>query len=401
MPSISKKGQHMPSSPIRKLAPFAEEAKKEGVHIFHLNIGQPDIETPKIFWEAVKAIDKKVLEYSPSNGYENLRIAYAKYFQERCDLKTLLPNDILITTGASEALFFTLLSILDEGEEVIIPEPLYANYIGFSKSGNIKVVPISTSFEDGFALPTIDDFEKVITPKTKAILICNPNNPTGYTYTFEELERLKNLVQKHDLFIISDEVYREFVYSDQAHISMFNFKKIEQNVILIDSISKRFSACGARIGMVASKNHEVLDTVLKFAQQRLSPPSIEQIAAIALFEVEQDYFTQVNAEYKKRRDTIYEGLNQIDGVKCHLPKGAFYCMVQLPVADAEHFCKWMLSDFRYNNSTVMMAPGNGFYANTDKGKNEVRIAYVLNVEELQKACICLQEGIKKYKTIFQ
>lgn len=386
----------MPSSPIRKLAPFAEKAKKEGVHIYHLNIGQPDIETPKLFWDAVKKIDRKVLEYSPSNGYENLRIAYSKYFQEKCGLKKLLPQDILITTGASEALFFTLLSILDEGEEVIIPEPLYANYIGFSKSGNINVVPIATSFEDGFALPTIDDFEKVITPKTKAILICNPNNPTGYTYTQEELERLKNIVKKYDLFLISDEVYREFVYTNQAHISMFNFEEIEQNVILVDSISKRFSACGARIGMVASKNHEVLDTVLKFAQQRLSPPSIEQLAAISLFDVEQNYFTNVNTEFKKRRDTIYNCLNAIEGVKCHLPKGAFYCMVQLPVEDAEHFCKWMLDEFRWNNSTVMMAPGNGFYATPNKGKNEVRIAYVLNTNDLKLACDCLSYGLIEY-----
>lgn len=400
MPSISTKGRLMPSSPIRKLAPFAEKAKKEGVHIYHLNIGQPDIETPKVFWEAVKKIDKKVLEYSPSNGYEELRMAYANYFQQKCGLATLLPEDILITTGASEALFFTLLSILDEGEEVIIPEPLYANYIGFSKSGNIKVVPIATSFEDGFALPSIDDFEKVISPKTKAILICNPNNPTGYTYTKEELERLKNIVQKHDLFIISDEVYREFVYTDQAHISMFNFNEIEQHVILVDSISKRFSACGARIGMVASKNREVLETVLKFAQQRLSPPSIEQLASIALFDVEDDYFTKVSAEFKNRRNTIYDSLNAIEGVKCHMPRGAFYCMVQLPVEDAEHFCKWMLSDFRWQNSTVMMAPGNGFYATEGKGKNEVRIAYVLNINDLKSACVCLAEGLKKYNQLF-
>ncbi|HND45652.1 MAG TPA: pyridoxal phosphate-dependent aminotransferase, partial [Chitinophagales bacterium] len=274
MPKVSEKGLKMPSSPIRKLAPYADEARKKGVYIYQLNIGQPDIETPSIFWDAVKQIDRKILEYSPSNGYESLRNRYTRYFQEKCGLETLLPEDVLITTGASEALFFTLLSILDEGEEVIIPEPLYANYIGFSKSGNIKVVPIATSFENGFNLPSIEEFEKVITPKTKAILICNPNNPTGYTYTFEELERLKNLVKKHDLFIISDEVYREFIYSDQAHISMFNFQEIEQHVILVDSISKRFSACGARIGMVASKNKLVLETVLKFAQQRLSPPSI-------------------------------------------------------------------------------------------------------------------------------
>lgn len=391
----------MPSSPIRRLSPFADDAKKRGVHIYHLNIGQPDIETPAIFWDAVKKIDRKVLEYSPSNGYESLRKSYATYFKEKCGLETLLPDDILITTGASEALFFTLLSILDEGEEVIIPEPLYANYVGFSKSGNIKVVPIATSFEDGFNLPSIEDFEKVITPKTKAILICNPNNPTGYIYSFEELERLKNIALKHDLFIISDEVYREFVYTDQPHFSMFNFEEIAQHVILVDSISKRFSACGARIGMVATKNKEVLETVLKFAQQRLSPPSIEQLAASELFKVEDDYFEKVNIEYKKRRDTIVQALNEIEGVKCHLPKGAFYSMVQLPVENAEHFCIWMLKEFSYENATVMMAPGSGFYSTEGKGKNEVRIAYVLNSDDLKKAAICLKEGLKAYKAIYQ
>jgi aspartate aminotransferase len=400
MPKISTNGLEMPSSPIRKLAPYAEAAEKKGIHIYRLNIGQPDIETPAVFWDAMHHINKKVLEYSPSNGYESLRNSYAAYFQERCKVKTLLPEDILITTGASEALFFTLLSILDEGEEVIIQEPLYANYVGFSKSGNIKVVPVATSFENGFNLPSIEEFEKVITPKTKAILICNPNNPTGYTYTYEELESIKNLAKKHDLFVVSDEVYSEFIYTDQPHYSMFNFSEIAQNIILVDSVSKRFSACGARIGMVATKNKEVLETILKFAQQRLCPPSLEQMAAIELFKVDENYFKTVNTEYKKRRDTIVKGLNAIEGVKCHLPKGAFYCMVQLPVENAEHFCKWMLSDFSYNNSTVMMAPGAGFYATENKGKNEVRIAYVLNSEALEKAVVCLREVLKQYNILY-
>ncbi|MEZ4880405.1 MAG: pyridoxal phosphate-dependent aminotransferase [Chitinophagales bacterium] len=396
MLSISNKGKMMPSSPIRKLAVYAEEAKKKGTHIYHLNIGQPDIETPTELWQAVHSMQKKILEYSPSNGYESLRIKYAQYFQTRCNLPNLQADDILITTGASEALFFTLLSILDENDEVIIPEPLYANYIGFSRSGNIKVRPIATSFENGFALPSIDEFEAVINENTKAILICNPNNPTGYTYSYDELNRLKALALKHDLFIISDEVYREFVYAEQEHISLFSFEDLAQHLILVDSISKRFSACGARIGMVATKNKEVLETVLKFAQQRLSPPGLAQEAAKALFDVDKDYFVAIKKEYQQRRDTIVGLLNKIDGVACHTPNGAFYCMVQLPVADTDDFCKWLLTDFNYNGATVMLAPGSGFYATHNKGKNEVRIAYVLNSADLTQAAKCLEEALKVY-----
>ena len=388
----------MPASPIRKLAPYAEQAKKNGIRIFHLNIGQPDIETPYQFWDAIKKIDRKVLEYSPSNGFEEIRNKYAEFFQNRYGLTNLLADDLLVTTGGSEALVFTLLSILDAEDEIIIPEPLYANYIGFSKTGNINVKPIPTTFENGFALPSIDEFEKVITDKTKAILICNPNNPTGYFYSKEELERLKEIVLKHDLFIICDEVYRDFIYDDNIqYTSIFEFPEIAQHAILIDSLSKRFSACGARIGMVATKNKEVLETILKFAQQRLSPPTVEQIGAAAMFDVEENYFKKVKIEYKKRRDTLVEGLNKIEGVKCHIPGGAFYCIVQLPVADTNDFCQWMLSDFNYEGESVMMAPASGFYATEGKGLNEVRIAYVLNINDLKKAIKCIEEGLKSYK----
>lgn len=397
MPRISNKGKAMPASPIRKLAPFAEQAKKNGIHIFHLNIGQPDIETPYQFWEAIKNIDRKVLEYSPSDGFELMRNKYVDFFQKRYGLVNLLPEDILVTTGGSEALLFTLLSIADAGEEIIIPEPLYANYIGFSKSGSISVKPIPTTFENAFALPSIDEFENVITEKTKAILLCNPNNPTGYFYKKEELIRLKEIVLKHDLFIICDEVYRDFIYDENIeYTSILEFPELKEHAILIDSLSKRFSACGARIGMVATKNKMVLQTVLKFAQQRLSPPTVEQLGAIAMFDVEQNYFSKVNTEYKKRRDVLVAGLNAIKGVRCHIPGGAFYCIVQLPVEDTDDFCQWMLSDFSYENSTVMMAPASGFYATEGKGKNEVRIAYVLNINDLNKAIKCIEEGLKAY-----
>ncbi|MDB5227327.1 MAG: aspC [Bacteroidota bacterium] len=387
----------MPASPIRKLAPFAEQAKRNGIHIYHLNIGQPDIETPAQFWNTIKDIDRKVLEYSPSNGFEEVRQGYAGFFQTRYGLSQLLPEDILITTGGSEALLFTLFSILDADDEIIIPEPLYANYIGFSKSGNIKVRPIETCIEDGFALPSIDEFEKVINEKTKAILICNPNNPTGYAYRDDELKRLREIVLKHDLFLISDEVYRDFIYGDQKkYTSVLEFPELSQHAILVDSVSKRFSACGARIGMVATKNKSVLETVLKFAQQRLSPPTVEQLGVLGMFDVEENYFTKVNVEYRKRRDVLVEGLNSIPGVFCPVPGGAFYCIVKLPVEDSDHFCQWMLSDFNYNGETVMMAPASGFYSTEGKGKNEVRIAYVLNINDLKKAIKCLEEGLKVY-----
>ena len=397
MPKVSKKGKSMPSSPIRRLAPYAEAAVKKGVHIYHLNIGQPDIPTPKEFWDAVKQIDVDVLAYSPSGGYIELREKYAEYFREQCHLKQITSDDVLITTGASEGLFFTILSLFDEGDELIIQEPLYANYIGYSKSGNVKIKAITTNFEDGFKLPSIDEFERNITERTKAILICNPSNPTGYNYSKEELERLKDIALKHGLFIISDEVYRVFNYSDEEHISMLSFPEIEQHVVLVDSLSKKYSVCGARIGAVVSKNKEVLETVLKFAQQRLSPPTVEQLGAISLFDVDQQYFLGVRDEYIERRDVLVNALNAVDGVRCHTPMGAFYCMVQLPVIDTEHFCQWILEDFSYEGDTVMMAPGSGFYSTEGLGRDEVRMAYVLEKSLLKKAVKCLEEGLKEYK----
>lgn len=388
----------MPSSPIRKLAPFAEKAKKEGKKIYHLNIGQPDIETPAAFWHSLKAIDKKVLEYSPSNGYENLRVKYANFYLQKYNTN-IDPQDILITSGASEALLFSYFSILDEGDELIATDPIYANYIGFANAGGIKLVSITTDISNGFALPDIAAFEKAITPKTKAILICNPSNPTGYLYTEEELERLKDIALKHDLFIISDEVYRDFVYEGQFK-SMLDYPELAQHVIIIDSLSKRFSITGARIGMVASRNKAVIASVLKFAQQRLSPPGLGQEAAMGLFDLGDDYFSSVKSEYLKRRNTLVEGLRKIPGVICPVPRGAFYCMVQLPIDNADHFCQWMLESFDYNGETVMMAPGSGFYGQTDLGKNEVRLAYVLNSDDLTKAIACIENGLVAYKKEF-
>ncbi|MCO5233647.1 MAG: pyridoxal phosphate-dependent aminotransferase [Chitinophagales bacterium] len=400
MPTPSNRGLSMPSSPIRKLTPFAEQAKKNGIHIYHLNIGQPDIETPQEFWDAVKNINLKVLAYSPSSGFDDLRIEYAKYFSEKRGLPHINFEDILITTGASEALLFTMLSIFDAGDEIIGTEPLYANYVGYAKSAGVIMKAITTHFEDQFSLPSIDDFEKAISERTKAILICNPNNPTGYRYSDDELDRLKDIALKHNIFIISDEVYREFSYSDIPYKSMLSYPEIEQNVIMIDSMSKKYSACGARIGTVVTKNKDVLDTILKFAQQRLSPPTVEQIGSKALFNVNDEYFKIVNKEYILRRDTLVDGLNSIKGVKCHSPKGAFYCMVQLPIRDSDHFCQWILESFSYEGGTVMMAPGTGFYSTEGLGKNEVRMAYVLQVEELKKAVRCLEKGLEKYQLLF-
>ena len=387
----------MPSSPIRKLTPFAESAEKKGIHIYHLNIGQPDIATPANFWEAIQKINLQVLAYSPSSGYDYIREKYAAYFADKCGLTNINARDLLITTGASEALLFTMLSLFDEGDELIVPEPLYANYVGYAKSASVQSVAVTAFIDNGFALPPIEEFEKKITAKTKAILICNPSNPTGYIYSLEELKKLRDIAIKHDLFIISDEVYRVFNYTDTPHISMMSFPEIEQHVILIDSLSKKFSACGARIGTVVSKNKEVLQTILKYAQQRLSPPTVEQIGSNAMFDVEDSYFEEVKAEYIHRRNVLVSGLNQIEGVKCPTPTGAFYCMVELPVKDSEHFCQWMLESFSYEQSTVMMAPGSGFYATAGLGTNQVRMAYVLQAPDLEKAVKCLDEGLKAYK----
>lgn len=398
MPKISNKGLQMPESPIRKLVPFAETAKKKGHKVYHLNIGQPDIKTPEVAIEAVKNADIKVLEYSHSAGFESYRIKLAQSYQ-----KIGLPvesQDIIITTGGSEALMFAMGSTMDSGDEIIIPEPFYANYNGFSVASGIKVVPVMSGIETGFALPPIEDFEKLISPKTKAILICNPGNPTGYLYSKEEIEKLAEIVKKHDLFLIADEVYREFIYDkDVQHHSVLNVKGIEQNAIMIDSVSKRYSMCGARIGCIVSKNKEVMQTAMKFAQARLSPPTYEQVASEAALETPQSYFDEVIAEYKDRRDTLISELQKIDGVQVATPKGAFYCIAKLPVDNADKFAQWLLEEFEYNKETVMVAPASGFYSTQGVGLDEVRIAYVLKKEDLVKAVEVLKVALEKYNKL--
>ncbi|MCB0502856.1 MAG: pyridoxal phosphate-dependent aminotransferase [Bacteroidetes bacterium] len=400
MPKISNKGILMPASPIRKLVPYADAAKERGIHVYHLNIGQPDIETPAIFWDKIKHIDRTILEYSPSDGYVDLKKKYASFLSQTRKYAPIKAEELLITTGGSEALLFTFLSILDAGDEMIIPEPMYANYVGFARSGNIEIKALTCHFEDEFRLPATEAFEALITPKTKAILICNPNNPTGYVYSNKEIERLGKIAKEHDLFLIVDEVYREFIYDNDEHLSVLDLPGLEENAILIDSVSKRFSACGARIGAIVTRNKNVIATALKFAQQRLSPPTLAQIGCNALFDVEETYFKTVNDRYKKRRDLIYELLNAIDGVKCHSPKGAFYTIAQLPVKDADHFCQWLLESFELNGETVMLAPGSGFYSTPGLGKNEVRLAYVLKKESIIKAVACLKEALRKYNSLF-
>ena len=384
----------MPESPIRKLVPFAEKAKRNGKTVFHLNIGQPDIETPKVALEAVKDFSGKVVEYSHSAGFESYRKGLASYYQSLGISVNF--DDLMVTTGGSEALLFALNSCLDAGDEVIIPEPFYANYNGFSTSSGITVKPISTSIENGFALPPIDDFEKLITAKTKAILICNPGNPTGYLYSKEELERLRDLVKKHDLFLFADEVYREFCYDGNKHISVLNLDGLEDNAVVIDSTSKRYSMCGIRVGCIVSKNKEVISTALKFAQARLSPPTFGQVAGEAALSTPKEYFDNVSNEYVSRRDLLVEGLNKIKGVICPKPKGAFYAIAQLPVDNAEKFAQWLLEEFDHNNETLMVAPAAGFYSTEGEGYNQVRIAYVLNLASLKKAIICLEEALKIY-----
>ena len=394
MPSVSKKGMSMPESPIRKLVPYADAAKKKGVKVYHLNIGQPDLETPPQFWTKLKSLDIKVLDYCPSNGIASFREKFAGYYN-----KIGIPvnaTDFMITEGASEALSFAMMSCLDEEDEIIIPEPMYANYIGFATAGNIKVKPIPTSIETGFALPPIEDFEKAITLKTKAILICNPNNPTGYLYSKEELMTLRNICLRHDLFLFVDEVYREFLYGGKTFFSALNLDGMDKHVIVFDSISKRFSACGARIGAIVTRNKEVLSAALKFGQARLSPNSLSQIAGEELFDLGKDYYTGIITEYQKRRDLLVKLLNQIPGVHCPNPGGAFYAVASLPVKDSDHFCQWMLENFSHNGATVMMAPASGFYSTTGSGKNQVRIAYVLNTEDIAAAIECLELGLKEY-----
>ncbi|MFN5182812.1 MAG: pyridoxal phosphate-dependent aminotransferase [Bacteroidota bacterium] len=394
MPTISSKAQKMPASPIRKLVPFAETAKKNGTKIFHLNIGQPDIETPSTLLDAVKNADIKVLEYSHSAGNESYRKKLCKYYGSFGI--NLEPSDIIVTTGGSEAIQIAMMTCFNPGDEIIIPEPFYANYNGFSTSGDVVVKPIRSYIENGFALPPIAEFEKMITPKTRGIMICNPGNPTGYLYSKEELESLKELILKHDLFLLSDEVYREFCYDGKEYVSVMHLSGLENNTILLDSISKRYSACGARIGCMISKNKEVMSAALKFAQARLSPPSYGQIGAEAAIDTPSEYFEKVKKEYVLRRDFVIEALNKIPGVFCPKPSGAFYCIARLPIDDADKFCQWLLEKFQWNNQTVMLAPATGFYSTPGGGKNEVRIAYVLKIEDLQNAMTCLENALVEY-----
>ena len=396
MPKISNKGILMPESPIRKLVPFAEDAKKRGVKVYQLNIGQPDIETPKIALDAVRNNNIKVLAYSRSEGSEQYRSKLVKYY----DTKNININskEIIVTSGASEALLFTFGSIMDKDDELIVPEPFYANYNGFSVANSLKIVPVVSTIKDNFSLPPIEDFEKLITKKTKAILICNPNNPTGYIYSKEEIKKLVKIVKKHDLFLISDEVYREFTYDGDSHYSIMEESSIEQNAIMIDSVSKRYSMCGARIGCVVSKNKSVIKTVLKFAQSRLSPPTYAQIASEAALETPQSYFEEINAKYVSRRDLLISELRKIDGLKVATPKGAFYCVVELPIKDASDFAQWMLEKFNLDKETIMVAPAEGFYSTEGLGKNQIRIAYVLNEKDLKTSTQILKKALEKYNS---
>ena len=395
MPSISIRGKKMPESPIRKLAPFADLAKSKGRKVYHLNIGQPDIKSPELAIEAIKNIQLDIIEYGPSAGYESYRKKLAKFYQNHN--VSVATEDIMITTGGSEALLFALGSIMDPEDEVIIPEPFYANYSAFSAESSARVVPVISNIESGFTLPTIEEFEKAITSKTKAILICNPNNPTGYLYSESEINQLGALVKKYDLFLIADEVYREFIYDERdQHFSVMNLKGIEQNVIMIDSVSKRYSMCGARIGCLVTKNKEVIAASMKFAQARLCPPTIEQIACEAAIDTPKSYFDEVISEYKERRDILINELNKIDGVLVKSPKAAFYCIAQLPIDNADDFAQWLLETYEFNGETVMVAPAAGFYSTPGVGLNQVRIAYVLSKEELFKAVHILKEAIKEY-----
>lgn len=394
MPKVSQKAGQMPPSPIRKLVPFAEKAKKDGRKIYHLNIGQPDIETPAVMLDAIKNSKIKIIEYSHSAGIESYRNKLAGYYQGfKMNVET---EDIIITTGGSEAIEIAMLTCFNAGDEILIPEPFYANYNGFSCAADLVIKPIRSYIETGFALPPIEEFEKKITPKTKGIMICNPGNPTGYLYTKTELEALKELVLKYDLFLLSDEVYREFCYDGKSYTSVMHLSGIENNVVLLDSISKRYSACGARIGALISKNKEVMSAALKFAQARLSPPTFGQIGAEAALETPQSYFDSVTNEYTNRRNYVIEALNKMEGVFCPKPSGAFYCIARLPIDNSDKFCQWLLEDFQYNGETVMLAPATGFYSTPDAGLNEVRIAYVLKLSDLKIAMKCLEEALKVY-----
>ena len=397
MPIVSNRGASMPPSPIRKLVPFAEAAKANGTKVFHLNIGQPDIETPPQILNAVKNTDMKVLDYSHSAGFESYRRKLVGYYSKHG--VDVTHNDIIVTTGGSEAILFAIMSCLDPGDEIIIPEPFYANYNGFATSAGVKVVPIESSIDDGFSLPSIADFESAVTERTKAIMICNPNNPTGYLYSREELETLRDICLKNDLFLFSDEAYREFCYDGRSHISALSLEGLEEHSVLLDTVSKRYSACGARVGALVSKNKDLMEAAMKFAQARLSPPSLAQILSEAAVDLPDDYFTEVHAEYNARRDLLVSRLKAMDGVKCPKPGGAFYAIAELPVDDSERFCQWLLEDFSHNGATLMMAPAAGFYFTKGKGSKEVRLAYVLNKDDINEAMDCLEEALKQYNAL--
>jgi aspartate aminotransferase len=394
MPTVSRKGTAMPSSPIRKLVPFAEEAERAGKKVFYLNIGQPDIHTPEVAQQAIKQADIPVLAYSHSAGFASLRSGLSEYYHGKN--LPVSSEEIIVTTGGSEALLFTFGSAMDEGDEVIIPEPFYANYNGFATASGVKVVPVEANIENGFALPPVSAFEAAITPKTKGILICNPGNPTGYLYSKEELEQLRDIVLKHDLFLIADEVYREFTYDGAKHYSVLAMAGLEEHAIVVDSFSKRYSMCGARIGCLVSKNRTFMATAMKFAQARLSPPTYAQIASEAALKTAQSYFDDVNAEYVERRNVLVDGLNSIDGVFCPKPKGAFYAVASFPVESAEHFAEWLLSEFDHHGKTLMMAPAAGFYAKPELGRQQARLAYVLNVEDLKECIEIIRHALQVY-----
>lgn len=394
---ISNRAEIMPSSPIRKLSGIAQKIESEGVHVYHLNIGQPDLPTPEVGLEAARTLDRKILEYSPSQGFLSLRKRLCDYY-EQYQIK-FSPDDIIITCGGSEAVLFAFMTCLNPGDEIIVPEPAYANYMAFAVSAGAVIKPIVSTIEDGFALPPIEKFEKLITEKTKGIMICNPNNPTGYLYTRKEMLQLRDLVKKYDLFLFSDEVYREFIYTGSPYISACHLEGIEENVILIDSVSKRYSECGIRIGALATKNHQVRDAVMKFCQARLSPPLIGQIVAEASVSAPREYMTNTYEEFINRRKCLIDGLNKIPGVYSPIPMGAFYTTAQLPIDDCEKFCKWCLTDFRRDGKTIMMAPGTGFYSDPDMGKNQVRLAYVLGIDELKEALSLLAQALEEYNSL--
>ena len=394
MPVISQRGVEIPSSPIRKLAPLANNAKARGIKVYHLNIGQPDLPTPESALEAVRKIDRQVLEYSPSQGFLSLRKKLAEYYSKyRIELS---PDDIIVTSGGSEAVLFAFLSCLNPGDEIIIPEPAYANYMAFAVSAGAVIKTVPSSIETGFALPPVEKFEELITDRTKAILICNPNNPTGYLYSRKEMNQIRDLVKKYDLYLFSDEVYREFIYTGSPYISAFHLDGLEENVVLIDSVSKRYSECGIRIGALVTKNKAVRDAVMKFCQARLSPPLLGQIVAEASIEGTEEYSADVYEQYVERRKCLIDGLNKIPGVYSPIPMGAFYTVARIPVDDAEKFCKWCLTDFDYEGETIMMAPGSGFYATPGMGKDEVRIAYALNIEDLKRSVFILEKALEAY-----